>query len=79
MPPAHPPARLAPAAQRAARLLLAGGDAEAAITPLQECLRADPRHAPTWEALGCAYQALGRLAAALKVRPASRLAGARTS
>lgn len=47
-------------------LLLAQGDAEGAIAALQAGIRGDGAHAPAWEALGAAYQGLGRLSAALK-------------
>ncbi len=50
-------------------LRLASGEFEAAITAFQMALRAGPGHARTWEGLGAAYQALGRLTAALKVQP----------
>lgn len=49
-------------------LRLATGEPEPAITAFQTALRGRPRHARTWEGLGAAYQALGRLTAALKVR-----------
>jgi len=54
--------------RRLAFLRLAGGDAEAAVPCFHTALRAQPGHARTWEGLGAAYQALGRLTAALKAR-----------
>ena len=51
-------------------LRLATGEPEPAITAFQTALRGGPRHVRTWEGLGAAYQALGRLTAALKVRAA---------
>lgn len=48
-------------------LRLAIEQPEPAITAFQTALRGGPRHARTWEGLGAAYQALGRLTAALKV------------
>ena len=48
-------------------LLLRQGDAEGVIAALQVGIRGDASHAGAWEGLGAAYQALGRLSAALKV------------
>jgi superkiller protein 3 len=56
------------AQRQLAALLLAQGDAEGAIAALQAAIRADGAHAAAWERLGAAYQALGRLSAALKAR-----------
>ena len=55
--------------QGVGRLLLDQDRPEPALVPLQSALRLDPRAAATWEALGAAYHSLGRLTAALKVRP----------
>lgn len=49
-------------------LQLNSGDAEAAIASLQVALRGDPSHGASWQCLAAAYQNLGRLTAALKVR-----------
>jgi superkiller protein 3 len=38
-----------------------------AISELQAALRMDPKSAEAWEALGAAYESVGRLQAALKV------------
>ena len=43
------------------------GEAAEAATALQTVLREQPADAASWEGLGAAYEALGRLTAALKV------------
>ena len=44
------------------------GEAGEAATALQTVLRDRPADVAAWEGLGAAYEALGRLTAALKVR-----------
>lgn len=52
--------------RRLGLLLLSDKQYPEAISSLQNALRINTANASTWEALGCSYQSLGRLTAALK-------------
>jgi len=52
-------------------------DGVQAILALQTGLRGDMADADAWEALGCAYQSLGRLSAAVKASPCTITRGMR--